>query len=153
MGGPRDDDRLNPGDISPFREHHAVDDAGDFSAGKSLYDGGAVSGISGYRHGPGDAPGNFIRLLHIDRKDQCRTGCQLPVSLRDGIGGPIHRLSELARGIVPAGGMYPAQVVTDIDPPAEDVGKVVVLDSPAEIALEDDVRIDVIQPHCGRASP
>ena len=124
---------------------NTVDDAGDFTSREGAYNGGAIFCFTGYDGRPGDSPGDFLRLFYADREDQRRACGQFPVCLCDSVGCSIHRLRQLSGGIVSVAGANTAQVVPDIHPPTEDIRKIIVLDSPSEVPLKDDILVDIVQ--------
>ena len=70
---------------------------------------------------------------------------QAAVRFSNGICRALHGFSQLAGGVIPAGGMDPAQIIPDIDPLADDVRKIPLLNAPAQILIKDDGAEDIVQ--------
>ena len=84
-------------------------------------------------------------MVDTDSEDQCCAGGQLSVCLRDCVSRAFHCFIQLTRRIVPPLCVDLAQVIADVDTPAEDVAEISVLNAPAKISLEDDLGEHCIQ--------
>ena len=121
LGRPRNDDGFHAGNVGALGKYHAVDQAGDLARREPGNDPAAVGRFAGHNLGTGNAFGDLMALGHVDGKNQGGAVGQAAVRFGNGIGGALHGLAQLAGGVIPAGGMDPAQVVPDIDPLADDI--------------------------------
>ena len=69
----------------------------------------------------------------------------LPVGLSYRVRRACHRVGQLPRCVVSHPGSDPGQVVANLNPLAEDVAEIPVLDAPSEIPLKDDLGEDIVQ--------
>ena len=83
--------------------------------------------------------------MDADSENQCGTGSVFPVGLRNGVCRALHGLVQFSGGVVAVSGVDGPQVVADVHALAEDVAQILVLDSPAEVPLEDNLLEHIAQ--------
>ena len=83
--------------------------------------------------------------MDADGENQRGAGSVFPVGLRNCVCRALHGLVQFSGGVVAVAGVDGPQVVADVHALAEDAAQILVLDSPAEVPLEDNLLEHIAQ--------